>query len=239
VRVFFGGQTVADSRKVTLLRENGVLPVYYFPRADVRQDLLEASGNVSHDVHKGNATLSTVRAGGKAAEDAAWSYEQPIADWPEIGDHVAFQWNKMDKWMEEEEEVFVHPRDPYKRVDVMPSSRHVQVIIAGETVADSRRPSLLFETGLPVRYYLPVEDVRMDLLQGTDTSSRCPYKGLASYWTVQVGPNAGADLVWCYQNPIPEAPKIKGLMCFFNERVDAIYVDGELMPKPRTRWSLP
>ena len=239
IRVFLGGEAVADSKSVMMLRENRVLPVYYFPRRDVRMDLFTASGQRSHDEHKGDAALWTISAGGKVAEDAAWSYEAPIADWPEIGDHVAFQWAKMDGWMEEEEEVFVHPRDPYKRVDVMPSSRHIRVIVGGETIAESRRPSLLFETGLPVRYYLPPEDVRLDLLAATDTSTRCPYKGLASYWTVRAGDRAGTDFVWSYQSPIPECPKIKGLMCFFNERVDAIYLDGELLPKPQTRWALP
>jgi len=239
VRVFFGGETVADSKRVMLLRENRVLPVYYFPRDDVRMELLEASGHRNHDEHKGDAALWTIRAGSKVEEDAAWSYADPIAEWPEISNHVGFQWSKMDKWMEEEEEVFVHPRDPYKRVDVMPSTRHVRVVVGGETIAESRCPSLLFETGMPIRYYLPPEDVRMDLLGPTGTSTRCPYKGLASYWTTRAGERAGTDFVWSYQDPIPECPKIKGLMCFFNERVDAIYLDGELMPKPQTRWALP
>jgi uncharacterized protein (DUF427 family) len=221
-----------------MLRENGVLPVYYFPQADLRMDLLQPTGHTLHDDRKGDADQLTVRVKDRAAEDAAWIFKAPIPEWPEIMEHVAFQWNKMDQWLEEEEEVFVHPRDPYKRVDVMPSSRHVRVVVGGETVADSRRPTLLFETGLPTRYYLPAEDVRMDLLEPTDTSSRCPYKGKASYWTVRAGNTTGKDFVWGYQDPIAECPKIKGLLCFFNERVDAIYVDDELMPKPQTRWSV-
>jgi uncharacterized protein (DUF427 family) len=238
VRTMFGGETIADSRHVMMLRENRILPVYYFPRQDVRTDLLEPTGETTHDEHKGDARRWRVRAGGRVAEDAAMSFIRPIDEFPEIPDYFAFTWSAMDRWMEEEEEVFVHPRDPYKRVDVMPSSRHVRIELAGETIADTRNARLLFETGLPTRYYIPAEDVRMDLLQPTDTSTRCPYKGLASYWSVNVGEHVGKDFVWSYPDPIPECPKIKGLMCFFNERVDAIYVDGELQPKPQTRWSL-
>lgn len=239
IRTMFGGETVADSRRVMMLRENRVLPVYYFPKQDVRMDLLEPSGERTHDERKGEAERLRIRLGDRVADEAAWSFTRPIEEWPEITDYVAFTWNAMDKWMEEEEEVFVHPRDPYKRIDVMPSSRHVRIEWSGQTVAESRQPRLLFETGLPTRYYLPPEDVRTDLLQATHTSSRCPYKGIASYWSVSVGNKVGKDFVWSYPNPIPECPKIKGLMCFFNERVDAIYVDGELQPKPQTRWSQP
>ncbi len=144
----------------------------------------------------------------------------------------------MDAWYEEEEEIFVHPRDPYKRVDVMQSSRHVRVVMAGETVAETRRYRLLFETGLPTRYYMPKEDVRADLLEPSSTTSRCPYKGLASYWSIKVGGKVFKDFVWTYPDPIPECPKIKDLLCFFNERVDAIYVDGELLAATKTHWSL-
>jgi uncharacterized protein (DUF427 family) len=239
VRNFFGGETIADSRRVMLFRENRVLPVYYFPTADVRMDLLQPTGQTSHDDRKGEAERFNVGAGGRVAEDAAWRFTQPLEEWPEITEHVAFTWAALDRWMEEEEEVFVHPRDPYKRVDVMPSSRRVEVVWNGQTLADTRQPRLLFETGLPVRYYIPEEDVRMDLLQATGTHTRCPYKGQASYWSAEVDGRVSKDLVWSYPDPIPEAPKIRGLLCFFNERVDAIKVDGEEQPKPQTRWSQP
>jgi uncharacterized protein (DUF427 family) len=132
--------------------------------------------------------------------------------------------------------VFVHPRDPYHRVDVVHSSRHVKVVVDGEVVAETTRPRLLFETGLPTRYYIPKLDVRMDLLQPTDSVTACPYKGRARYWSVRVGDRTLKDLVWSYPAPIPECPKIEGLLSFYNERVD-IYVDGELQPRPKTQWS--
>lgn len=141
----------------------------------------------------------------------------------------------MTGWYEEEEEIFVHARDPYKRVDVLPSARHVRVVIAGETVADTHQPFLLFETSLPTRYYLPTKDVRQEVLEPSDTTSQCPYKGRAAYWSVSIEDRVVKDVVWSYRDPIPECPKIRGLMCFFNERVD-IYVDDELQMRPHSPW---
>jgi uncharacterized protein (DUF427 family) len=133
----------------------------------------------------------------------------------------------MDSWFEEDEEVFVHPRDPYSRVDVVSSSRHVRVEIEGQVIAETRRPLLLFETGLPTRHYIPKQDVRMDLLEATDSHTRCPYKGIASYWSLNLDGKTFEDIVWSYPAPIPEIPKIENLLSFYNERVD-LYVDGKL-----------
>jgi uncharacterized protein (DUF427 family) len=238
VRVLFGGQTIADSTRAMLFRESQKLPVYYFPKDDVRMDLLEQTTHASEDAEKGTAAYWTVRVGDRTAVNAAFTYPKGMSQWPEMGQHVAFEWPKMDAWYEEDEEVFVHPRDPYKRVDVMPSSRKVRIVVGGETIAESTNARFLFETGLPTRYYIPAEDVRMDLLKATETHTRCPYKGIASYWTVTVGEKTFPDIVWGYPDPIPECPKIKGLLCFFNERIEAIYVDDQLQPKPRTKWSI-
>ena len=142
----------------------------------------------------------------------------------------------MDEWYEEEEQVFVHPRDPYHRIDVLQSSRHVRVEVNGEVVAETQRPMVLFETGLPPRYYIPEEDIRMELLEESEETTRCPYKGVASYYSVEVGDERVEDLVWYYPEPIPEAARIKGLLCFFNEKVD-LEVDGEEQERPRTQWS--
>ena len=235
IRVKFGGEFVADSKRALLLRQYGPgrLPAYYFPQADVRMDLLEPA---VADQPAGETTSWTVRVGDRVAERAASMHREPPPELADLAGHVTFAWHTMDAWYEEEEQVFVHARDPYTRVDVLPSSRHVRVVIAGETVAETRRPALLFETQLPTRYYLPPEDVRMDLLEPTDTTTRCPYKGVASYWSVRIGDHLAQDVVWGYPEPIPECPKIKGLLCFFNERVD-LYVDGELQARPRTPWA--
>ncbi len=239
VRVFFGGEAIADSKRAKLVREPEVLPAYYFPKDDVRTDLLLPSPQRSRCPVKGEATYWSVQAGGRRAENGAWSYATPLADAGSLAEHFAFDWPKMDKWMEEDEELFKHARDPYKRVDALPSKRHVRVVIDGQTVADTRQPHLLFETNHPVRYYIPREDVRMDILTPSATTSRCPYKGPASYWSVKIGDETFADLVWGYMEPIPECPKIKGLLCFFHERGCEIYVDGELIPVPKSKWALP
>lgn len=236
VRVFFGGEVVADSSKTLYLFETGHLPVYYFPRDSVRFDLLEPSSHQTHCPYKGDASYYTVTAGGQRYENAVWAYPDPIDSVPELRDYVAFYWEQADAWYEEDDEVFKHARDPYHRVDVLNSSRHVQVLVNGVLVAESRRPRLLFETGLPVRYYLPKLDVRLDLLEPSPTRTRCPYKGEAAYWSVQAGGGLHQDIVWGYPAPVPEAPKIENLLAFYNEKVD-IVVDGEPQERPVTHWS--
>ena len=142
----------------------------------------------------------------------------------------------MDAWFEEDEEVFVYARDPYKRIDVLQSSRHIKVVVDDTTIADTKRPMLLLETGLPTRYYLPKHDARMDLLQQSDTVTRCPYKGEAQLYSIMCGNTLRQDLAWTYRYPTLECAKIQGLVSFLNEKVD-IYEDGELLPRPKTPWS--
>jgi len=238
VRTVLGGTTVADSKRVRLLWEPMRLPVYCFPRDDVRMDLMRPSGERPDDP-KGATTLWTVQVGDRVASDAAWTVDRPAEGRPDLSGYVVLNWRDMDTWYEEDDEVYVHPRDPYHRVDVQNSSRHVRVEMLGETIADTHRPRLLFETGLPTRYYIPRQDVRMDLLVPSQTETQCPYKGVAGYYGVRVGKKLARDLVWTYQYPIPECTKIENLLCFYNERVDAIIVDGELQAKPQSPWSRP
>lgn len=154
-----------------------------------------------------------------------------------LAGHVTFSWRQLE-WYEEDERVVIHARDPYKRVDTLRSSRRVQVFVAGEQVADSVRPLLLLETSLPTRYYLPFADVRTDLLEASGTVSICPYKGQARYWSARVGDTLVTDAAWSYPDPIPENPKIRDLLCFFNERVDLV-VDGQALARPVSPWSTP
>jgi uncharacterized protein (DUF427 family) len=232
VRTYFGGAKIADSKRALLMYERGPIPTYWFPIEDVRLDHLTAEDHVSTS----GTVLWTLRVGDRVAERAARSEPDPTGDRAELKDHVAFYWDKMDSWYEEDDEVFVHPRDPYHRVDVLHSSRHVRVEVGGQAVADTSRPTLLFETGLPTRYYIPKQDVRMDLLVPTEKTTSCPYKGMASYWSVRIGDELVDNVVWAYPAPIPECTKIENLLCFFNERVD-ISVDGELQVRPKTPWS--
>jgi len=236
VRVVLGGETVADSRRAKLMHEAGLLPVYYFPKEDVRMELLEESDHTTHCPFKGDASYWSVRVGERVAENAVWGYPEPIDSCPPISGLVAFYWNKMDEWYEEDEQVFVHPKDPYHRVDVLESSRHVRVKVAGEVVAETERPVILFETGLPPRYYMTQEDVREDVLAASEKTTQCPYKGVASYYSVEAGGERVEDLVWFYPEPLPEVGKIEGLLCFFNEKVD-LEVDGEEQERPQTQWS--
>lgn len=236
LRVVFGGETIADSKRVKLMLEPRHLPVYYFPVEDVRTDLLEPSDQESKSPPKGAASYWSVKVGDRIAENAAWRYLDPPDELAEIKGYVAFYWHQMDAWFEEDDEVFLHARNPYHRVDVLNSSRHVKVVIDGVTVAETRRPRLLFETSLPTRYYIPKLDVRMDLLTPTDTSTVCPYKGRAVYWSAEIDGTTHDDIVWSYPSPIPECPKLENLLSFFNERVE-IYVDGETQGRPETQWS--
>lgn len=237
VRGTFNGETVVDSKRAMLLHERGRVPVYYFPKEDVRFDLLEATDHTSHCPHKGDAAYWTMRAADRVAENAVWGYPQPIEGQEALAGLVAFYWHEMDHWYEEDDEVFVHARDPYRRVDAMTSSRHIQVRLNGEIVADSTRPVLLFETGLPTRYYLQPQDVRLELLRKSPTVTRCPYKGMATTWSADVHGVAHDDIAWSYPFPIPELPKIEGLICFYNENVDEMLVDGEPETRPQTKWS--
>jgi len=237
VRAVFAGTTVADSKRVLLLRERGHVGVYYFPMDDVRMDLLVRTDKHTRCPYKGDASYWSVEVNGRRAENAVWAYEDPLSERVDIKGHVAFYWDKLDHWFEEDEEVFVHPRDPHHRVDACRSSRHVRVVIGGETVAASDRPVLVFETGLPVRYYLPKTDVRLDLLTPTDTVTRCPYKGQARYWSATAGDTTVEDAAWSYTYPLPAVSTIAGHVCFFQERVDEIWVDGEQVERPQTPWS--
>jgi uncharacterized protein (DUF427 family) len=236
VRVVLGDETVADSRRAKLLHEAGLLPVYYFPQEDVRMELLEESEHTTHCPFKGDASYWSVRVGERVVENAVWGYPEPIDSCPPIAGLVAFYWNKMGEWYEEDEQVFVHPKDPYHRVDVLESSRHVKVKVGGEVVAETQRPKILFETGLPPRYYIPPEDVREDVLLKSEKTTQCPYKGIASYYSVEAGGERVEDLVWYYPEPIPETTTIKGHLAFFNEKVD-LEVDGEEQDRPHTQWS--
>jgi uncharacterized protein (DUF427 family) len=207
--------------------------VYYFPESDVRRDLLVDTEHGTYCPWKGDASYWTIQVGDRVAENAAWSYLNPIEQSQAIKGYIAFYWDQVDAWFEEEEEIFVHARDVYKRVDAIQSSRHIEIILNGRKVADSHRPVIVFETGVPVRYYLPKEDVNQDVLTESALNTSCPYKGTASYWSATVDGVTYDNIVWSYLNPIPEIPKITGLLSFYNEQVDAVIVDGVRDPEPQ------
>lgn len=236
IRVRLGDELVADSRRALLHVQYGpgalprsFLPTYYVPAADVRPGVLVDA--VEDDA---GTTTWTVAAGGRRVERGAWMHRSPAPPLEALAGMVTFSWRDLD-WFEEDERLVAHARDPHKRVDVAPSSRHVRVELDGSLLAESTRPTLLFETTLPVRYYLPRDDVVAELVP-TTTSTVCPYKGTASWWAVRVGDRVVEDLAWSYRSPIAENPRIAGLVCFLNERVDLV-VDGEPQQRPLTPWS--
>jgi uncharacterized protein (DUF427 family) len=234
VRVLFGGEPVADSTRARLVWEIPHYPAYYFPVEDVRTDLLVATGEIKRSPSRGDGRMFTVKAGDREAVDAAWRHEDSPIE--ELRDLIRFDWASMDAWFEEDEEVFVHPRDPYSRVDILASSRHVRVELAGVTLAESSSPRLLFETGLPVRYYLPKPHVRLDLLVPSETVTHCPYKGTTEHFSARIEDVVHPDIAWSYAFPTQESQKIAGFVAFYNERVD-IDLDGERQERPVTPWS--
>jgi uncharacterized protein (DUF427 family) len=236
IRGIVGGETVVDSTDVKLLHATGHLPVYYFPDGDVRADLLVDSGTRTICPYKGEARYHSLRVGDRVVDDAVWYYPEPVESAPFLVGHKAFYWDKVDEWYAEDEQLFGHPRDPYARVDVYPTSRHVRISVDGQVIADSVRAKALFESNLPTRWYLRREDVRLDLLESSDKRTRCAYKGLASYWHVRIGDVVHDDLAWTYPEPQHDAEPVKGLIAFFNERVE-VELDGIRQERPVTQWS--
>ena len=233
VRVYLGTELVADTLRPLLVWENPRYPTYYIPLADVRAQLV-ADGRVEHSPSRGDGHVLDVRVGATSAPGAAVRYvDSPLEA---IRDCVRLDWNAMTEWLEEDEPVYTHPRDPYSRVDILASSRRVRVELDGVVIAESDQPRILFETGLPPRYYLPLAHFRMALLRPSVRETHCPYKGTATYWSVDTGTAVHADLVWMYRAPLPESQKIAGLASFYNEKVD-LHVDGILQERPRTPFS--
>ncbi len=232
IRAVIGGAVVADSTDAHLLHETGLLPVYYLPRQDVREELLERSDTSTHCPFKGDASYWHVRVGDEVREDAIWAYPEPIEGAPPLADLVAFDWDAVDEWYEEAERIGVHPRDPYHRCDVIRSDRHITIRVHGEVVAESDRARLLFETGLPPRTYLPPEDVDQTRLVPSDTVTRCPYKGTTSrYHSIRVGDRLVEDAAWVYDDPNDAVRGIGGLLAFYDDKVDI-----ESVP---TLWQVP
>ena len=235
VRVKAGDTWIADSRNAQLLAWYGPgrLPTYVFAPDEVRTDLFRPSGSSADDA----LTDHHIVLGEVTIPAAARLLSDPPPEFEAARDHWTFTWrDDRVAWYEEALRVHVHARDPAKRVDVAPSERHLQVRLGEHVIAESDSPHALFETWLPTRWYFEQRDVRMDLLEPSELVTRCPYKGTARFWSVQAGDELHPDLAWSYEEPVIECPRIKGLVAFFNERVDLV-VDGELQERPLTPWS--
>jgi uncharacterized protein (DUF427 family) len=203
---------VADTVSGLLLHETRMLPRLYLPRADVRGDLLEPSETTSHCPFKGDARYWHVRVGDRLVQDAFWDYPEPLPGCPDIAGLLSPYLERFDRWLEEDEEILGHPRDPFHRVDVRASSRPVVVRESGRVIADTARPLAVFETGLPTRWYIPAADVAVTELVPSATTTVCPYKGVATYRSLRGG--AGSDVAWTYADPLPDAAGLAGHWSF-------------------------
>jgi uncharacterized protein (DUF427 family) len=220
IRAEASGVTVVDTTKATLLHETGLLPKWYFPIEDIRSDLLEASTTKTYCPFKGDCRYWHLRVGDRLVEDAFWEYAEPLPGAPPLSGLLAPDMALFDRFLEEDEEVIGHPRDPFHRVDCRRSSRHVTVRAADQVVAESSRPVALYETGLPPRWYIPLEDIDHRFLVPSDTTTVCPYKGVATYWSVRVGDRTWTDAVWTYADPFVEALPAKGCACIVEEGIE-------------------
>jgi uncharacterized protein (DUF427 family) len=243
VRASLGGKAVIDSTRAMVVWEpRRVVPSYAVPVEDVRAEVVPAAPaeagagappvlhpDIPFAVHTLEGRPVAIRAGGaegqgfRPADDALAGYV--ILDFPSFED-----------WLEEDDPVRGHARDPFHRIDVLPSSRTVRVELGDRVLAESSEPLLLFETSLPVRAYFRREDVRMELLRPSPTRSRCAYKGEAIYFSVEGAGPEGEDVAWCYEDPLPEVGLIVGRLAFFDERVDVL-LDGVRRERPVTAWS--
>ena len=227
VRAFLNGAKVLDSTRARYLWETPKYPQYYVPAEDVRADILVPEGD-TQSTRRGTAELLGLRVGDAARLHAVKSYPRsPISG---IAGTMRFEWDALDAWFEEDEQVFVHPRDPYVRVDAIRSTRQIRIELEGVLLAESGSPVMLFETGLPTRYYLDRTTINFAQLMPSDTVTACPYKGSTSgYWSARVGDNVEPDIAWAYDHPSSQVLPIAGLIAFYDEKVE-IRLDGELVP---------
>jgi uncharacterized protein (DUF427 family) len=236
VRAVLAGRTVADTTRARYVWEQPGYPQYYIPWADVDHDALVDEGT-SEDTPRGTVAVNGIKVDGVHREQAARLLSDAKVEG--LDDTVRFDWGALDAWFEEDEQVFVHPRNPYTRVDVLRSNRLLRVEEKGVVLAESSSPLMLFETGLPTRYYLDRTEVDFTHLVPSDTETSCPYKGTTSgYWSSTVGGVTHPDIAWTYAFPTREVLPIAGLVAFYNEKLD-LFLDGEMLERPRTLFSKP
>jgi uncharacterized protein (DUF427 family) len=221
MRVRFGGAWIADSEDVTLLHEPGRYPVAYFPAAGIADGVLEPSEHTTRHQDLGPTSWYTVRAGPLSKPRAAWQHTQLPGYASELKGRVAFAWRAMDAFYEEDERIVGHAADPYHRIDIRQTSRHLTVRHGDRVIADTARPLALYESGFAPRWYVPRADVDSSALTPAEGQTFCPYKGLASYYDVGDAHRAA----WSYEDAWPEVGRISGLISFEPDKV-AVHLDG-------------
>lgn len=252
IRAEVDGATVVDSTRALVVWEpRRVVPSYAVPVGDVAAELLPFDGATGeeHPVRMGKGgppvldpgtSFSVHTCPGRALSIRTRSATLPGAafasDDPDLEGYVVLDWDAFARWLEEDQPVLGHPHDPFDRIDCLRSSRHVRLSADGVLLADSRRPTLLLETPLPVRYYLPRGDVAFELLEPSETRTVCAYKGHARYWDARVGDDVVRGIAWSYEEPLHDAEPVRGLVAFFTERLD-LALDGVAVERPVTPWS--
>ncbi|WP_179469907.1 DUF427 domain-containing protein [Mycolicibacterium vinylchloridicum] len=232
VRGYLGSQLVFDTTSARYVWEVPYYPQYYIPRIDVRAEFLRDENHPQH-VQFGASRRFALTDGAQSYPSAARVFDD--GDGPVAG-LVRFDWAALT-WFEEDEPIYGHPRNPYVRVDALRSHRHVRIELDGVLLAETASPVLLFETGLPTRYYIDRTDVAFENLEPSDTQTLCPYKGMTSqYWSVRAGERLHNDLAWTYNTPLAAVAPIANLVAFYNEKLD-ITVDGLAVGRPRTHFS--
>lgn len=233
IRAFLNNEVVLDTTAARYVWEWPYYPQYYVPIADVRRDLLVAEG--AHHSSRGPVEVYGLRVKDVHRPHAARLLTDSSVHG--LSDTVRFEWAALDAWFEEDERVFVHPRNPYARVDAVRSTRRLRIELDGVVLAESSSPVMVFETGLPTRYYLNRTEVNFAHLIPSDTITECPYKGTTSaYWSVRIGETVYPDLAWCYDFPTRALSPIAGLVAFYNEKVD-IVLDGQPLGRPSTHFA--
>jgi uncharacterized protein (DUF427 family) len=236
VRAMLGGELIFDTTRALYVWEWPYYPQYYIPVEDVNRQFVVDERHEQR-LRQGAARRHGLRAGEIDLPGTVRVFGQEAIDG--VGGTARFDWEALDAWYEEDEQVFVHPRSPYVRVDALRSHRHVRASLQGITLADSARPVLVFETGLPTRYYFDRTDVDFGHLVPTGTRTACPYKGVTGgYWSVRLGDevrDGDEDLGWAYDFPTRQLAPIAGLIAFYNERID-IDVDDVRLPRARTHF---
>ena len=234
VRAVLAGETIVDTAYARYVWEHPSFPQYYVPLADVRADALVDEGT-TEETPRGDVALHGLRVGDQTRPTAAKVLH--ASKIKGLDETVRFEWAALDAWYEEDEQVYVHPRSPYTRIDVLRSTRTLRVESKGVVLAETRSPVLLFETGLPTRHYVNRTDVDFTHLLPSHTVTECPYKGVTTgYWSADVGGVVHPDVAWTYNFPLREVLPIAGLIAFYNEKVD-LFIDGVQLERPHTTLS--
>ncbi|WP_308467430.1 DUF427 domain-containing protein [Rathayibacter soli] len=265
VRAQLGGVTALDSQRAVLVWEpRRVVPSYAVPVTDVCGSVDEATPIVAVSpavaLAPGVAVTVTAAVAPEVKRRPVWDPRVPFAvrdtagrcvvisiagtdavasgfqpDDSDLANYVILDFNGFDTWLEDDDEIVSHPHDPFSRIDIRHTSRQVHVSLHGHPIAASTNVRILYETGLPPRYYFPREDIQVELT-ASQTVTRCAYKGTATYYSPVVGGVAVPDLAWSYEDPLVDAAGVAGCVAFFTERVD-VAIDGELQARPHTAWS--